>query len=290
MCLLSSRKKVKLFNVDGEKNDKLKELTFEQYGVSQSGFTVDGNQIIMANCYKPGKFYYYDIVADEVTKVPLYRDNEALEFRRFALSKDNEWIAACGSKQRIHLMSNRSKEIVADLKINSATSTLTFSPDSSKLFSHSADGRVYVFDLRKNNRCVHRFVDEGCITGTSIDISHNQQYLACGSDSGVANIYEYNQALTSTAPKPLKTITNLVTNLNKCKFNHNGELLLLSSDEMENALKLVHLPSFKIFSNIPGINAKYGCITDADISPGSQHLSLANKKGQCKLIRLLHYK
>lgn len=136
---------------------------------------------------------------------------------------------------------------------------------------------------------MHRFIDEGCITGTSIDISHNQQYLCCGSDSGIANIYDYNDVLTSQTPKPLKTIPNLVTSLNKCKFNHNGELLLISSDEMDNALKLVHLPSFKIFSNIPGVNAKYGCITDCDLSPNSYYLSIANKKGLAKLVRLLHY-
>ena len=133
-----------MFNIDEEKNEKLKELTFEQYGVSQSNFTMDGNQIIMANCYKPGRFYYYDIVKDEVIKVPLYRNNEGLEFRRFALSGDGEWIAVCGSKQRIHLMSNKTKEIIADLKINSTTSTLVFSPDSSKLFSHSAEGKDFL--------------------------------------------------------------------------------------------------------------------------------------------------
>ena len=280
---------MKLFSIDEERNEKLKELTFEQYGVSQSQFTVDGNQIVMANCYKPGRFYYYDIIKDEVIKVPLYRENEGLEFRRFALSNDNQWIAVCGSKHRIHLMSNKTKEIVADLKINSQTSTLTFSPDSSKLFSHSGEGKVYVFDLRKNNRCVHRFIDEGCITGTAIDISPNQQYVCCGSDSGIANIYDYNEILVNQTPKPLKTIGNLVSNLNKCKFNHNTELLVLSSDEAENAVKLVHLPSFKIFSNIPGVNAKYGCITDCGLSPNSYYLSLANKSGLAKLVRLLHY-
>lgn len=127
------------------------------------------------------------------------------------------------------------------------------------------------------------------ITGTSIDISPNSQYLCCGSDSGIANIYDYNQAQIETAPKPLKTISNLVTKLNRCKFNHNTELLVLSSDEMDNALKLVHLPSFKVFSNIPGVNAKYGCITDFDLSPHSYYLSVANKKGTAKLIRLLHF-
>lgn len=161
VCLLSTRKKVKLFSIDEEKNENLKELTFEKYGVSQSYFTMNGEQIIMASCYQPGKFYYYDLLKDEVVKVPLYRDREGLEFRKFALSNNNEWIAACGSKHRIHLLCNKTKEIIADLKINSQTSTVTFSPDSTKLFTHSEEGRVYVFDLRKNNRCVHRFVDEG---------------------------------------------------------------------------------------------------------------------------------
>ena len=38
--------------------------------------------------------------------------------------------------------------------------------------------------------CVRRFVDDGCIRGTSIAVSANNRFLATGSDSGVVNLYD----------------------------------------------------------------------------------------------------
>jgi U3 small nucleolar RNA-associated protein 18 len=52
--------------------------------------------------------------------------------------------------------------------------------------------------------CVHKFVDDGCIKGTSIAISPTQQYLACGSSSGVVNLYNTSQLENNSLPKPDK--------------------------------------------------------------------------------------
>ena len=41
------------------------------------------------------------------------------------------------------------------------------------------DGEVYVWDLA-NRRCIHKYVDEGCISGTTIAVSPNSEYIACG--------------------------------------------------------------------------------------------------------------
>lgn len=43
----------------------------------------------------------------------------------------------------------------------------------------SVEGDVYVWDLDRRD-CIHRFYDEGCTKGTSIALSPNGQYLACG--------------------------------------------------------------------------------------------------------------
>ena len=67
--------------------------------------------------------------------------------------------------------------------------------------------------------CVHKFVDDGCITGTSIAISPTQQYLACGSSSGVVNLYNTNQLENNSLPKPDKGTSPKILR----KFSHEIE-------------------------------------------------------------------
>uniref|UniRef100_K1QNM8 Putative glutamyl-tRNA(Gln) amidotransferase subunit B, mitochondrial n=1 Tax=Magallana gigas TaxID=29159 RepID=K1QNM8_MAGGI len=48
------------------------------------------------------------------------------------------------------------------------------------------EGDVYIWDLDRRD-CIHRFYDEGCTKGTSIALSPNGQYLACGHNSTQEN-------------------------------------------------------------------------------------------------------
>ena len=72
------------------------------------------------------------------------------------------------------------------------------------LSSLSEFGEVHVWDMNSRN-CVHKFVDDGCIVGTSIAVSPTQQYLACGSSSGVVNLYDTSKLENCSLPKPDKS-------------------------------------------------------------------------------------
>lgn len=48
-----------------------------------------------------------------------------------------------------------------------------------RIYLFSVEGDVYIWDLDRRD-CIHRFYDEGCTKGTSIALSPNGQYLACG--------------------------------------------------------------------------------------------------------------
>lgn len=110
--------------------------------------------------------------------------------------------------------------------MNGDVHSMTFNPDGTKLYSHGGkfkwlvlrkcyqlifivfleSGEVYVWDM-KSRRCVHKFVDDGCITGTAIAISSTQQYLACGSNSGVVNIYDTSKLENNSLPQPEKGLS-----------------------------------------------------------------------------------
>lgn len=86
---------------------------------------------------------------------------------------------------------------------------------------------------------VHKFVDDGCIVGSSIALSPNSQYLACGSQSGVVNVYEASNLTSTRVPRPTKILLNLTTSVNSLKFNASSEILAMASDEKKDAMKLV---------------------------------------------------
>ena len=83
---------------------------------------------------------------------------------------------------------------------------------------------MYVWDMSTRD-CVHCFTDEGCLTGTTVAISPNGRYVACGSDSGVVNVYEKEECLRNIAPKPLRAVMNLTTSVENTCFNSTRYLM-----------------------------------------------------------------
>lgn len=90
-----------------------------------------------------------------------------------------------------------------------------------------------------SRKCLHRFADDGCVRGKSIAVSPSAQMVACGSCSGVVNVYETKTVLGSAAPQPSKALLHLVTAATSLQFNPTSQILAMSSDEKDGALKLV---------------------------------------------------
>lgn len=89
-----------------------------------------------------------------------------------------------------------------------------------------------------NRACVHRFYDDGCIQGRSIALQGT--YLACGSSSGVVNVYDTSSISSSTSPTPIKSLAKLTTAVTSLAFNPSAEILATASQNEEtNNVKLV---------------------------------------------------
>ena len=70
-----------------------------------------------------------------------------------------------------------------------------------------------------SRQCIHRFTDEGCVVGRRVGVSPNGQFVACGSESGIVNIYERSEVMMTEVPKPLRTVMNLTTAVDHLQFN-----------------------------------------------------------------------
>ncbi|XP_056438061.1 U3 small nucleolar RNA-associated protein 18 homolog [Gadus chalcogrammus] len=281
---------ISLFQVDGRTNPKIQSIHLERFPIHKAQFSRDGESVV-ATGVKNKMFYMYDMMEGRVVPVFSVRGLKQASVREFSVSPEGDSLLLSGNDGYLHVLKLKTKEVVQSLKINGSVSGVAFSPDGSNVFAQSEEGEVYVWDMR-SSRCVNKFADDGCVKGTSIATSRNGQYLACGSQSGVVNVYSQQDCLTSANPRPLKTLMNLVTPVTSLAFNPASEILAMASQNEDEALRLVHLPSLTVFSNFPiTTKKKYIHRTSClDFSPHSGFFSLANNKGDALLTRLLHYK
>ncbi|XP_044153534.1 U3 small nucleolar RNA-associated protein 18 homolog [Bufo gargarizans] len=280
---------VSLFQVDGKLNPKIQSIYLEKFSVFKARFTADGEQVI-ATGISHRMFYVYDMMGGNIIPVTNVRGLGEKTIKKFEVSPDGSFLLLHGSSGYLHLLSMKSKELIGSMKMNAGSVKSVFSPDSSKIFSASEEGDVYIWDVN-SRRCLNRFVDDGSLFGTSLAVSRDSRYVSCGSKSGVVNIYNYGDCLQSSNPKPVKSIMNLVTSTSSQVFNPCTEILAVASHAADDAVKLVHIPSFTVFSNFP-VQSKKNTIHLAramDFSPHSGFFSIANNKGQALLYRLKHY-
>ncbi|XP_074650056.1 U3 small nucleolar RNA-associated protein 18 homolog [Tubulanus polymorphus] len=287
--------------LQGVSYESLKKLRIEAFPIKTARFTKCGQQVILGSI-RQKTFYSYDMMADKLLTIPRIKGimDSCSSMGRFVVSPDGKFIAFHGTYGHIHLISAKSKELIDSFKMNGQIDAITFNPSGDRMFSHGDDGEVYVWDVN-NRSCVHKFCDDGCVKGTSLAVSSNQQYLACGSSSGIVNVYNYEACQTQSSPKPLRIIGNLTTSCDFMKFNSTCELLAIGSSSTVKAIKLIHFPTMTAFANFPdkpindrhrtefSLAARKYVPTCVDFSPNSGFLAVTTKKGLGESYRLRHY-
>lgn len=145
---------------------------------------------------------------------------------------------------------------------------------------------LYRWDLR-TRRCVERFSNEdGTITST---LAVSKRVLAVGAESGVVNLYPSAAQPRGSPRKPLKSVLSLHTSNDASRFNHDGQILALSTQREKHGLKLLHVPTQTVFSNWPTSKTPLGYVWSTDFSPQSKFLAVGNDRGKCLLYKLNHY-
>ncbi|KAM9222159.1 U3 small nucleolar RNA-associated protein 18 homolog [Leptosomus discolor] len=279
---------VSLFQVDGIRNPRIQSIYLESFPIYKARFSVDGEQVIATGTHHK-MFFVYDMMSGSIIPIQKVRGVEERFLRDFELSPDGSLMLLTGTSGYLHLLSMKTKELVSTMKVNGRCTASAFTPDSSKIYSYSKEGEVFIWDVR-SRKCLHKFEDEGSLEGKCIAVSKNNQYVACGSASGVVNLYTTDVCLKENRPKPVKAIMNLVTSATCVAFNPTTEILAVASRETDEAVKLVHIPSYTVFSNFPVFRRKQIYLAQSmDFSPRSGFFSVGNNKGKALLFRLKHY-
>eukprot|EP00743_Colponemidia_sp_Colp-15_P006032 GILK01006482.1.p1 GENE.GILK01006482.1~~GILK01006482.1.p1 ORF type:complete len:523 (+),score=94.01 GILK01006482.1:41-1570(+) len=279
-------KTLRLFQVDGKRNAKVQSVFLPDMPILSASFTADGSEIIASGRRKA--FYVYDLVRGSVSKVTGLAGREEKSLESMTLSPDGKYITFLGKDGYILLVSNKTKQLVGQLKMNGTARTAAFSPDGNILYSSGGDGEIYHWDLRTRT-CIHRHTDEGCLKATALTVSPDGRYLASGSDSGVVNVYNVLENGRNLSAKPLKAVMNLTTAVGHVQFNSDSQILGMSSKWTRDSFKLLHLPSCTVFSNWPSSKTPLHFVTSFDFSPNSGFMAIGNDRGKVLLYRLNHY-
>lgn len=276
---------VSLFSIGGDVNDKLHSFKLKNFKVSSAHFTPDGSDVFVSSKLSHN-YCIYNLVKAEPKLVQLPQVVKKPTI--FQLSSDGQYIAVAIGYDEVYIISTKSRELLRSLKNNTKTESVAFSHDNKLLYCYGTQGEVTIWDLAMF-RVVKKFYDNGCVTSSCITTSQCGRLLATGSGEGIVNIYESSN-LSESNPLPLKTISNLRTKITNLKFNSTSEILAMSSGYYPNSVKLIHIPSYHVFSNFPKPSSNLYQVDRVSFSPNSGYMALGNNKGCAYLYRLKHFK
>lgn len=259
-------------------------IKYERYPIHSCKLNLEGDELIIGGL--DPFFHTYNLLSGyrQSSRLPKGMSN----LKSFELSPCGKYMAVIGEFGEVHLLHSLTKELLCTLKQEYQSTSLSFSVDSNKLFSHGDDNEVTIFDLR-SQRAQHRFIDDGCVNGTTLAISSNGKFFATGSRQGYVNIYNYEDVLEKKYPKPVKAISNLTTEITDLKFNPTTEILAICSADANNAVKLVQFPTATVFSNFPSQHDVMGNMTTMAFSPAGGFFAAGSIRGDASLYRLRHF-
>ncbi|KAF9907888.1 U3 small nucleolar RNA-associated protein 18 [Linnemannia zychae] len=279
---------LRLFQVDGKLNQLMQSVFYKDMPIYKAAFSPSsGNNNSVVASGRRKYFYTYDIEAGKVDKSQGIYGRHEKSLEKFVLSPCGTWIAFLGRDGYIILVATKTRMWAKNFKMSGNVRAVAWSSDSQFLYSVGGDAEIYQWQV-STGKCLHRFMDDGGFKPTSLAVSPNDQFFAVGSRSGIVNIYD-RTCLDSRTPKPLRAIGNLTTSIHTLRFNHDSQILAMSSKARKDQLRLVHIPSLKVFPNWPTKGTPLSYVTCLAFSPRSGYLAIGNDKGRVLLYRLNHY-
>uniref|UniRef100_A0A5K3FB43 WD_REPEATS_REGION domain-containing protein n=2 Tax=Mesocestoides corti TaxID=53468 RepID=A0A5K3FB43_MESCO len=272
-----------LFNFGKSDCPLLVDCVFEKFPVSSAKFFSAGEKIILTG--KKSYFKVYDINSGKEThpNVPLGIHCKEQVNNVQVSPKDN--IAALSAPNRVYLVDLRTLEKIATARVSGSVTSHCFSHKGELLNTFSADGSVFVFDLRHNARPMYRWTDYSCAGGSSFAISDDSKYIACGSETGYVNIYMWAAVMNegTRTPKPLKSVGNLATGVDQLLFHPSGQVLYMASSLEPAAARLFDLDSQRVYSNFPACMGELGVPTSVGFSLNGGYLAVGQESGRAAL-------
>ncbi|PWN54361.1 WD40 repeat-like protein [Violaceomyces palustris] len=319
----SRDRRVRMFQIDGNTNPLLQTLHVPDLPIQTAAFHPSGSSVLLSG---PRPYLYaYDLQAGRVLRSSPWRGSGAVFASKTAddaVEKDlsnarfqpggegSRMLAIGGRRGEVHLLDwgksgSSGGARIGGVRMNANLAGFCWDPSPSgenQLMTLSSEGAVHVWDIRNQSAslsCESIWRDDSLFGCKGLEISPDGRWWSVGSDSGIVNMYK-NPLLDQREDElqhqgfgnnlePVKSVGNLTTASTTLRYNHDGQIMAIASVNKKDALKLMHLPSMKVFSNWPTSGTPLGHITSVDFSTGSQYVALGNSRGKVLLYGLKHY-
>lgn len=281
---------LRIYHIDGKTNHMITSLHLRHSPIQTALFA--GNNIFAAG--RRRYMYKWDVESGELNKISRLYGHESTQksFEVFRKSPNGEVIGLKGNSGYVNIISTGSGQWIKNFKVNGVLSDFAFTnqtsnkSDDTVLIAVNTQGELWEWEVR-SGKLLRQWADNSNIGVTTLALGGmSNRWLAVGTTVGVVSIYDRG---SETSVKPMATVENLVSTISSLVFSPDGQVLCIASRAKKDALRLVHLPTGKVFQNWPTSGTPLGRVTSVCFSPGGEFLCCGNQAGKVRMWRLNHY-
>lgn len=278
---------IRIYHVDGKINNVVTTIHLRDTPIQTAKFN-QNNQINKVFAGGRRRYMYsWDLQTGAVEKISRLYGHEDTQrsFENFKVSPKGSFIGLVGNSGWVNIISSATSLYIQGFKIEGTIVDFDWSANEDFIVAINSTGDIWEFSL-KTKKVVKKWRDETGVGITKVRLGgKNDRWCAVGSDSGIVTVYDR----LNPTKKPIGTLDQLVTSISTLEFSSDGQMLCIASRAKKDALRLVHLPSCKVFQNWPTSGTPLGKVTAACFSPNNEMLSVGNEAGKVRLWRLNHY-
>ncbi|CAJ0603543.1 unnamed protein product [Cylicocyclus nassatus] len=220
--------KIQLFRVDERlaNGNFLQNVQFSDFPITSTGFTQNGDAVICGS-RRQRYLMNYHLEQGSVMQLNLPKSVSNQCPAHFTISNDGSLLAMIAQSSQVLVFSLPTMELVKRLSAPSEVSSLQFSSDSNQeIWALTERGEVIIWNFHGFQ---HMFRDEGAVHGTKIRLSYDGMKVACGSNTGIVNVYDVADVRGNGHPKPCTVASNLTTSCDSISFSHDSQIMAFSS-------------------------------------------------------------
>lgn len=294
-----SDRTLRIFQIDVNNhldNAELFSLRVAQWNIFDAKFTADGRRVIMVGASRG--VLIWDMKAGRVQQIAkLAAQSEQqwgaiqISHRFVAIYSGNNThgaASACVSKCIVLLdaVSLQVLHVFQTAGVVHAVQFCTRNPNI--MYSVGSDNKIQIWSL-DTLLCIGVVSETSGTACTALAISTDGSLLAVGSNMGILSIYDTAKLLSAKGEGALiRSIMNLTTRITSIAFHPAGEVLIFASADRDNALRVLHLHSMRVYSNWPRETTPLGRVHHIRFH-GNSLMSIGNAKGSALLYSYLHY-
>lgn len=276
-----------IFSSDQIRRQVLFSIKIPDFKIVDACFVDSGRKVLLLGNHENLMIWSLLDQKIETFIFPGHRDQKWTSLKA---SPCHRFLALSGDGCRIAIFDTSSLLLRKVLKTNSRNIVTTFSGDGSFLFSAGTESRVYIWETRCFD-CLRIFTDDAGTQITCLSSSLNCQFLAVGANTGILNLYEISSVMEAheSKVKPFKCFENLITKITSIEFHPSSELLAYSSPDKYGALRIIHIPSRRVYSNWPKEKTPIFHSHRIQFDHDGALFYVGNEKGIVTSYGLIHY-